>query len=303
MTFVQRVDAVVALGFSHRHATFLTLVLLNGGYFVRRQYCTFAGVKHGVTDWVIVQRLLAHQLARPLTYSAQQGHVYRLCGRALYAAADLEYPVTRGEASQALVARRLMLLDFVMTEPNLEWFTTPKEKSDPFAGRLGVAETLFPRKMRKTTTQFWPEDLPVFLLGQPPQVQFVCLATDPHAAGVGAFVRQHAALLEHLSEWTLHAVVPRGSVVDGACQKAYERALHATVLSPAPDADREWFERTRARVNAGDLSDVSIADLRRYRELASRIGTGLRTRAAGPLVVHVLPHSYINFGVFAGIAR
>jgi hypothetical protein len=302
MTFAQRVDAVSALGFSRRHATFVTLVLLNGGCFVRRQYCAFAGVKKGMTDWVIVRRLLAHHLARTLTYSAQHGQVYRLCGRPLYAAADLEYPVTRGEPSQALVARRLMLLDFVVTEPNLEWYTTPKEKSDLFAGRLGLAETLFPQKTRKTTTLFWTEDLPVFLLGQPPQVQFVCLATDPHASGVGAFVRQHAALLQQLSGWTLHVVAPRGSVVDGACEKAYERALHATLLSPAPEADRAWFERTRARVDAGDLSDVSIADLRRYRELATRIGNAVETRAAGPLVVHVLPYSYINFGVFAGIA-
>jgi len=301
MTFAERVDAVVTLGFSHRHATFLTLVLLNGGYFVRRQYCAFAGVKKGMTDFVVVRRLLSHRLARAVSYSAQHGHVYRLCGRPLYAAADLDYPLTRGEPSQALVARRLMLLDFVVTEPNLEWYTTPKDKCDLFAGRLGLPETLFPRKTRKTTTQFWPEDLPVFLLGQPPQVQFVCLATDAHASGVGAFVRQHAALLQQLSGWTLHVVAPRGSVVDGACEKAYERALHATVLSPAPDADREWFERMRARVDAGDLSDVPIADLRRYRELATRIGNGVKTRAAGPLVVHVLRRSYINFGPFAGV--
>jgi hypothetical protein len=300
MTFAERADAVATLGFSHRNASFLTMVLLHGGYFVRRQYCAFAGVKRGMTDWAVVQRLLVHQLARSLSYSAQHGHVYRLCGRALYAAADLEYPVTRGEASQALVARRLMLLDFAVTEPNLEWYTTPAEKCDLFAGRLGLAETLFPRKTRKTKTQFWPEDLPVFLLGQPPQVQFVCLATDTHASGVGAFVRQHAALLQQLSGWTLHAVVPRGSVLDGACEKAYERALHATVLSPAPDADRAWFERTRSRVDAGDLSDVSIADLRRYRELATRIGNGLKTRAAGPLVVHIMHHSYVNFGAFPG---
>ena len=237
MTFAERVDAVVTLGFSHRHATFLTLVLLNGGYFVRRQYCAFAGVKKGMTDFVVVRRLLSHRLARAVSYSAQHGHVYRLCGRPLYAAADLDYPLTRGEPSQALVARRLMLLDFVVTEPNLEWYTTPKDKCDLFAGRLGLPETLFPRKTRKTTTQFWPEDLPVFLLGQPPQVQFVCLATDAHASGVGAFVRQHAALLQQLSGWTLHVVAPRGSVVDGACEKAYERALHATVLSPAPESN------------------------------------------------------------------
>jgi hypothetical protein len=301
MTFAERVDAVATLGFSRRHATFLTIVLLNGGYFVRRQYCTFAGVKTGMPDWAIVQRLLAHQLAKPLTYSGQHGHVYRLYGRPLYAAAELEYPVTRGEPSQALVARKLMLLDFVVTEPHLQWYTTPADKCDLFGGRLGLAETLFPRKTRKATTQFWPEDLPVFLLGQPAKVQFVCLATDSHASGIGAFVRHHAALLQQLSGWTLHAVVPRGSVVDGACEKSYERALHQTVLSPAPDADRAWFERTRLLVDAGDLSDVSIADLRRYRELAARIGNGVKTRAAGPLVVHVLRHSYINFGAFPGV--
>lgn len=301
MTFAERVDAVVALGFSRRNASFLTMVLLHGGYFVRRQYCAFAGVQKGMTDWAVVNRLLARKLARPLTYSAQRGKVYRLCGRPLYAAADVEYVVGRGEVSQAMIARRLMLLDFVLTEPSLEWYATPAEKCDLFAGRLGLPETLFPRKTRNGTTQYWPQDLPVFLHGQPPKVQFVCIAADPHASAVGTFVRQHAAILQQLSGWTLHAVVPQGSVIDGACEKAYERALKSTSLSPEPDEDREWFERTRPLVDAGEISDLSIADLRRYRELSTRIRRGVETRAAGPLVVHVLNHSYINFGAFPGV--
>ena len=301
MTSIERIDAIMALGFTRLSAGFLATVLVHGGYFVRRQFVVYAGIKHGRSDTYLVDRLVARRLATRLTYLARHSYVYHLCANSLYAGVNVPHRLHHHHPSQALIARKLMLLDFVLTEPHLDWYGTPAEKCDLFEHRFGLPESVFPRKTGKAT-RYWPHGLPMFLLGDPPAPHLVCLAVDPHASDVGTFVREHAPLLRHLPEWTLHAVMPPGVVIDGWCERAYERALDSVSMSEEPATDREWFARTRALVDAGDISSLSIADLGRYRELAARTGCGTEIRAAGHLVMHVLPYSYREFGSFPGRA-
>ena len=46
MTAEQRADAIAAFGFTRRQARFLVTVALHGGYCLRRQYETFAGIRY-----------------------------------------------------------------------------------------------------------------------------------------------------------------------------------------------------------------------------------------------------------------
>ena len=298
MTFLERVDAMIELGFKPRNATFLTMVLLHGGFFVRRQYHAFAGVSDSQGCWILVNHLLAHRLVRPVACSIFRGHVHQLFGRVLYATVDA--PAFRGRASPDLIARRVMLLDFVLSELTLEWYATPADKCDLFARRLGVPENVFPQRTHgKIRTRYWPQDLPIFVTGRPPVVNFVCLTVDPRASEIGTFVREHAALLRYVSGWTLHVVAPPGAVPEVACESAYERALDVASLAPlVADEDREWFARTQPLVDQGDLTTLTVADLHRYRELESRIRRSSELPAAGPLVMHLLPNRYRAFEKF-----
>src|SRR5215469_8758255 len=126
MRFTKRVNALVLLGFTFREAKFLAIVLPHGGFFAQRQYRAFTGVKDYRGSWFLINRLLAHRLAQPVR-SALREDVYQVFGRPLYAAVHV--PVIDGSADPALVAREVMLLDFVLSEPVLEWYSTPTEKS------------------------------------------------------------------------------------------------------------------------------------------------------------------------------
>ena len=206
MRFSERVSALVRLGFTFRDAKFLAIVLPHGGFFVRRQYCAYTRVNDQRGSWFLIKRLLAHRLAQPVR-SALREDVYQLCGRPLHAAVDV--PASDGRADPALVAREVMLLDFVLSELTLEWYATPADKCDLFARRLGVPENVFPQRTHgKIRTRYWPQDLPIFVTGRPPVVNFVCLTVDPRASEIGTFVREHAALLRYVSGWTLHVVAP-----------------------------------------------------------------------------------------------
>jgi hypothetical protein len=72
-------------------------------------------------------------------------------------------------------------------------------------------------------------------------------------------------------------------------------------LASASKEDLEWFAKTRPLVAAGDLRTLDMADLRRYRTLASSLDQRLETRLVKPLIVHHLSHSYTEFGFFAGL--
>lgn len=85
-TFQERVDAVEALGFTTRQASFLTLVTLHSGYRLRRQYAAFAGVRYGKNVRDFLDSLVTRQLATRFTIRADRGHLYHLQARALYRA-------------------------------------------------------------------------------------------------------------------------------------------------------------------------------------------------------------------------
>jgi hypothetical protein len=54
----ERVDALASLGFTDRQARFLVTVMVYGGAFLERQYCTFAGIAHGQKTHDFLRKLI-----------------------------------------------------------------------------------------------------------------------------------------------------------------------------------------------------------------------------------------------------
>src|SRR5689334_17295205 len=100
------------MSFTERQAQFLTLVGLHSGYCLRRQYATFTGIAYGKNVRDFLDDLVARQLARRLTFRRDRGHIYHLFSRSLYSAIQQQDNRNRRHASPALIARKLMLLDF-----------------------------------------------------------------------------------------------------------------------------------------------------------------------------------------------
>jgi hypothetical protein len=336
MMFEARVEAVEALGFTTRQATFLTIVALHSGYCLRRQYAAFAGVSYGKNVRDFLDSLVARQLATRFTIRADRGHLYHLHARTIYRVLRQEHSRNRRQASAALIARKLMLLDYVLSRSEVAWAATEEDKLDLFAERFGIPLADLPQRAFaasapevEPTTRYFPHKLPVALAGDPPVVHFVSLVTDTTGRGLEQFIQDHASLLRHLPAWCVIAVGPAASLRLAGCDAVFERFLPSPLATlTAHLDDLRWYFATRQSVEAGDVARLSVSDIERFRRLRERFNAPAfgslydrwtaggddalvshvrgASRASVPnvgrLVTEALPFDYSQFGSLPGVA-
>ena len=216
MTFDERVRALGLLGFTERQTRFLVTVALHGGFCLRRQYMAFAGVKYGAGVRDFLDRLVAQKLATRVDFRRDRGHVYHLQASAVYDAIGQPDNRNRRHVSTALVARKLMLLDYVLAHPDREWFATEEDKVALFTERFGVSRLALPQRLYVATrhgipptTRYFIHKLPIAVSEHPPAVSFVWLVTEVSGEAFEQFVHDHVPLLSELPQWRLVAVAPR----------------------------------------------------------------------------------------------
>ena len=336
MTFEDRVQALAPLGFTPRQTRFLVTVALHGGFCLRRQYAAFAALQYGHPVRDFLDALVVRALARRFSYRRDRGFLYHLHGRAVYRAIGQDDNRNRRLTGPALIARKLMLLDAVIGQPDVEWFATEDDKVSLFTTRFQVARAELPQRSytvhegdrHAETTRFFVHKLPIYLVGAPAVPHFICLATNPGGGDCEQFLRDHARLLRQLSAWTLVVVAPQHTASVAAYERAFERSL--TDLSSRdrswPQSELLWYFQTRNAVEHEQLTALSVADLARFRQVsATAVGTlidqqyqewlrtgdqalakGDQTSAAagvsgGRLEVRQLPHRYSQFGDLPGV--
>jgi hypothetical protein len=175
MTFDDRVRALEPLGFTPRQTRFMVTVALHSGYCLRRQYSAFAGVAYGKNVCDFLDRLVERQLAQCFTQRADRGLIYHLQARALYRALGEDDNRNRRKASAALIARKIMVLDYVLAHSETQWLATEPDKVDLFAERCGVPRADLPQRVfpaskpgAADTTRYFTHKLPVAIAGDPP---------------------------------------------------------------------------------------------------------------------------------------
>jgi len=332
MTFDERVRALEPLGFTPRQTRFLVLVALHSGYCLRRQYLAFAGVKHGKNARAFFAQLVSRELAEPMPCRADRGNVYHVRARAIYRHLEHEDHRNRRTASAALIARKVMCLDYVLGQPDVHWLATDDEKVAYFASTHDVAHDELPQREQVATDpctglvrRYFTQKLPIFLTGHPPTAHFVALVLDPAARTLELFLADHARLLSQLPAWVVVAIAPAGAPALSACLEAFGRHVHPPVQPVVPGPDLRWYLVTRRQVDAKDFSRLSVADLNRFRQLRAvfatvahetlyadwiREGEAALARSVGShqpppvgrLVVHALPFRYTQFGSLPGVA-
>jgi len=326
MTLAERTETLTALGFTPRQARFLAIVALHSGYCVRRQYQTFAGIQSGRNVYEFFNGLVTRGLAVPISGRADRGCIYHLHARGLYRAIGEEHNRNRRPVSAAHITRKLMLLDFVLSQPTATWYATEREKVALFAVDFQLPLDVLPRRLFRAdgagadTMRFFIHKLPIFVPADAtPRPHFVYLATSDSAPEFAAFLRDHEALLHALGTWTVVVVSQRQRPsLDGM----FHRFAHAPPGARVT-ADLEWFFERRRIVESGDLARVSVGDLQRYRELRRRYDTAavhatyaawLTSGAAaltalaqtpawnGELQWALLSAAYEQFGLLPGVA-
>ena len=297
MTFDERVTALAPLGFTPRQTRFLVTAALHSGYCLRRQYQAFAGLSHGQQVNDFFDALVRRKLAHSFLYQPNRGHIYHLHAKPLYRALAQRDNRNRRQVSPAVIARKLMVLDYVLTLPDAEWYATEEDKVGLFTADRAV-------------------------------VHFVYLVNGDAGHALEQFLQDHVRLFTALPAWSVVAVCPREMGGLAACRTVFDR-FAATTWEPAPQdgiGDLRWFFATRQLVEGGDLRSLSVADLDRFREARRRF-TGARMEAlyggwlahgdlaiadendrvpqvqapAAQLITHKIVSTYRQFGSLPGV--
>ena len=212
MTFDERTQAVAKMGgFTERQARFLVTVMLHAGVCVPRQYATFCGIVHGQKTRKFFAKLVRLGLASMYDCRHNRARIYHLHQKALYRAigqaeSRLRRPLTLGHASQ-----RLMILDAIVTSPDVVWLGTAEEK----AAHLTALAAINPADLAhvtigegdKRTIRYFPDRLPIGVHTEGRSL-LVYVVTEQILDEFRVFLERQASLLRALRAWTLRIVVP-----------------------------------------------------------------------------------------------
>ena len=332
MTFEDRVNALLPLGLTQRQTRFLVTVALHGGFCLRRQYATFAGIEYGKHVRDFLDTLMTRELARRIVYKSNRGFLYHVYAKAVYRAIAQEDNRNRRIASPALVARKVMLLDAVIATRGVEWFATENDKVELFSRHFNVHAAALPHRRYASTESDGPDTvrafvhkLPIYLPCDSNVPHFVCLADGVGDGGCEAFLRDHARLLVSLDSWVLVAIGPEGRCDFAAAERAFKRFCDGGSNAPALDtAELGWYCRTRKAVERNQLDCVSVSELGKFRDVRRRLEPTLidgiyeEWLAAGDAVferchsrnrhcpnarfeARALPYRYTQFGDLPGV--
>ena len=135
------------LGWTGQDAEWIALVCLHSGVFTRAQFCHYFGVwRSGAQRFV--QTLLDRRAAVETDVIAFNGggKTCRISSNAIYRALGVENIRHRRKASNPVVMRRLLSLDFVLEHPGMNWLPAEPEKVE-FFEKLGLPRRLIPRRI------------------------------------------------------------------------------------------------------------------------------------------------------------
>ena len=149
--------------------------------------------------------LVRRKLAHSFLYQPNRGHIYHLHAKPLYRALAQRDNRNRRQVSPAVIARKLMVLDYVLTLPDAEWYATEEDKVGLFTRERGIplgdlpARVYAPTDRRsRPTTRYFIHKLPVYLTTDRSVVHFVYLVNDETGHGLEQFLQDHVRLFTAL---------------------------------------------------------------------------------------------------------
>ena len=219
-----REQALEPFGWTGRQAEWIALACLHSGVFIRAQWSRFLDahpeqVRRGVHS------LIAQGAATEETVPGIKGigRVCRIFSRRIYRALGAEDIRHRRSASEAVLMRRLLSLDYVLEHPDLPWLPTESEKIGAFEA-LGIERRILPSRLYRgaagNTRRYFPLKLPVALEAERALFVYVEPGHDTSTA-LRSWGEAHRGLWQALSE--------RGRVRRGSWRSS---ALSRSSLGP-----------------------------------------------------------------------
>lgn len=246
MTFDERVKAVSEFGFTTRQARFIVTVMLHGGVCVPRQYARFAGTAYGHKVNVFFDKLVSLRYAVRCRCVHNRAAIYHVRHQPLYRAVGVPHSRNRKPVPASRVVERLMLLDAVISHPDLDWLSTAADKVAYFSGEASSDMSRWPQQTVAGTRRYFPDQLPI---GVSPKrsVVVLFLATTLVTDDLKAFVRRHVGLLETQPDWTVRLVMPP---LVSAVRSLLEAAVRDVLANAESPAIRDALASGAARIES-----------------------------------------------------
>ena len=135
------------LGWTGQDAEWIALVGLHSGVFTRAQFCDYFDTDSKRAHRFVkslVERRAAVESEWPILNGG--GKTCRISSKPIYRALGVEDIRHRKKASNPVVMRRLLSLDFVLEHPGMNWLPADPEKVE-FFEKLGLPRRLIPRRI------------------------------------------------------------------------------------------------------------------------------------------------------------
>jgi hypothetical protein len=239
LTDQERIAALQRFGYTEREAAFLCLAALHGGYFLRRHYGQFLCRQDGGTVGQLIEKALALNHARALTYHPRT-NIYHLYARPFYEVLGQTDNRNRRQREPLTIKNKLMGLDFILAHPDNRYLATEQEKAQYFTGALQLPHSVLPTKLYHSAdsraARYFVEKYPIFLppepsAGQPPVVSF-CFVDEGMTtlSRFATFLAQYQGLFASLAQFRLIYVAAAPALFESA-RRAFERFVNQ---SPDP---------------------------------------------------------------------
>jgi len=265
LTTDERVRAVADFGFTERQARFLVLLMRHAGVCVPRQYANFAGIANGGNKCnAFFDKLVRRGYAAASHCVHNRARLYHVHHKALYYAAGEASSRYRRPVPARRAVERLMLLDAVLTTPDLEWLTTTSEKGAYLASLAVSASARSAPGGLAGHLSGKDSELPgTFPIGVDAAGRTVLLylATEPGVDGFRSFLHGHAALLRVAPNWSLRLVFPRPLNRFYDAHQAVIREELETPLHPATVSELKWYFEHRRQASQGPVQPQTQAFL------------------------------------------
>lgn len=239
-----QIERIAALGYTEAEARFLYVVAAHSGYFTMRQFNAFAGVSQGKRSMTFTQKLLKHGHATVRDYMGA-GSIFHLFSLLIYGPIGKENLRYHRRHSFEYIRTRLVQMDFLLENPELDFLETENEKINLFCESLAVPKDVLPAKVYEggpgsdPTVRYFVDKFPLFLA--PPVSDASPVVTfgyvDSGAGSLRGFATHLAAyqgLFRHLNSFRLLYIAPRTTEFRRAEERfrlSVERPLESGVSS------------------------------------------------------------------------
>lgn len=265
----ERVAALQSFGYTSRQAQFLVRVALHSGYFLRRQYVAFIACGHGLATTRFLAGVVArgHVQMRP---GRRHGQLFHLSARPIYAAIDQEDNRHRRPAEWAAVVRKLMTLDFVLAQPDVQFIATESDKVALLRDTYGLPDTCWPSKRYlsrrpsgRPTVRYFVDKMPWFHHPTDARLWLTYVDSGDTRAGWETFLTQYRDLLTALGGGVAYV----GRDWDHRVRLVFDRVIgQRSTARPRDLAAFLDYCAMRRRIDAEDWAHFSIADINRFRD-------------------------------------